>query len=150
MLRCRFNVPALFCACLFAAVRAHASIGLVVGEPFGSFGTMMPVGHAGVYLDHICADGPTRVRLCQPGERGVVISRYHDLKRTQTDWLAAPVIPFLYGVENARDTPTIVTASLEAELREDYWQAHLTDVAPGRMDAAGKLQPPKTGGCSST
>ena len=28
---------------------------------------MMPVGHTAVYLDHVCADGPLKLRMCQPG-----------------------------------------------------------------------------------
>ena len=69
---------------------AHARIGLVVGEPFGSFGTIMPVGHAGIYLDHLCAASPLRLRPCMPGETGVVLSRYHDLRTRDLDWMAVP------------------------------------------------------------
>ena len=130
---------------LAAAASAHASIGLVVGEPFGSFGTMMPVGHAGIYLDHICADTPTRLRPCYPGEPGVVLSRYHDLRATNTDWMAIPAITFFYGVENPASTPTFVTASLETELRETYRQAHLRAIVPDRLNKQGIPTPPPYG-----
>ena len=114
------------------ATPARATVGLIVGEPFGAFGTMMPGGHAGVYLDHVCAETPTHLRPCRAGEYGVVISRYHDLRATNTDWLATPVIPFLYGVDDPENVPARMTAPLEAELRERYRQAHLMQVIPDR------------------
>jgi hypothetical protein len=128
-----------------AVQAASASIGLVVGEPFGSFGTMMPVGHAGIYLDNICAETPTHLRYCRPGEHGVILSRYHDLRATNTDWMAMPTIPFLYGVEDPAQTPTFMTASRESELRESYRQANLRDVAPDRIDKNGNAAPPHYG-----
>lgn len=127
-----------------ATATASAGIGLVVGEPFGAFGTMMPAGHAGIYLDHLCADTPTRLRTCRPGELGVVLSRYHDLRTENLDWMAVPVIPFLYGVDDPANTPAFVTASLEAELRESYREAHLRSVAPDRVQR-GYLLAPKYG-----
>ena len=124
---------------------ASASIGLVVGEPFGSFGTMMPAGHAGIYLDHLCAETPTHLRPCLPGEPGVVVSRYHDLRATNTDWMAVPAPVFFYGDDDPTDTPTFVTASLEAELRETYRQQHLLSVAPDHLTRTGASIPPAYG-----
>jgi len=122
-----------------------ASIGLVVGEPFGSFGTMMPVGHAGIYLDHLCAEGPTHLRPCNPGEPGVVVSRYHDLRATNADWMAIPAPVFFYGVDDPADVPTFVTASLETELRETYREQHLLSVVPSRMNRSGASVAPAYG-----
>jgi hypothetical protein len=127
---------------LFLALPCRASIGLLVGEPFGSFGTMMPVGHASVYLDHLCAASPTHLRPCRPGEPGVVISRYHDLRISNLDWLATPVIPFLYGVDDPGRIPTYVTSSLESELREQYREAHLATIVPGRLRHGIAAPPP--------
>jgi hypothetical protein len=134
-----------FCAVLLSATVAHARIGLVVGEPFGSFGTMLPVGHASIYIDNLCADTPTHLRACQPGESGVVLSRYHDLQSTHLDWIAIPAFTFFYGVDNPANVPAFVTASSESELRESYRQAHLLDIAPDRIDEQGKIHPPPYG-----
>ena len=131
--------------CAIATPIAHASIGLVVGEPFGSFGTMLPAGHAGIYLDHLCADGPTHLRYCRSGENGVVISRYHDLKVTQTDWMAVPTTRFFYGVDDPADTPAFVTAEQESDLREQYRRANLAGVVPSRTDKSGNITPPPYG-----
>jgi hypothetical protein len=134
-----------FCALLLTATSAHARIGLVVGEPFGSFGTMLPVGHASIYLDNLCAATPTRLRPCNPGESGVVLSRYHDLQSTHLDWIAIPAFTFFYGVDNPDAIPTFVTASSESELRESYRQDHLLNVVPDRIDKHGNLHPPPYG-----
>ena len=138
----------LFWALLLSVLTAasvHASIGLVVGEPFGSFGTMMPAGHAAIYLNHLCAETPTHLRPCRPGETGVVISRYHDLRATNLDWMAIPAVTFFYGVDDPANAPSFVTASLETELRETYRQQHLRSIAPDRINDNGVSVPPPYG-----
>jgi hypothetical protein len=82
---------------LMAAPRAHADAALLMEEPYANFGAFNPTGHAAVYLNHICAESPTRLRPCRPGEPGAVISRYH--KIDGFDWLAIPLVPYLYAVE---------------------------------------------------
>lgn len=129
----------------FFSAQAFASIGLVVAEPFGSFGTMAPVGHAGIYLDHICAESPTQLRPCRPGELGVVVARYHDIKATQLDWLAYPVSTYLYGASDPSQAPSFVTHELEISIRNNYWHEHLQLEIPGRIGSAGYLLPPKYG-----
>jgi hypothetical protein len=130
------------CATSFTA---HARIGLIVGEPFGSFGTMLPVGHASVYLDNLCADTPTHLRPCRPGESGVVLSRYHDLQTQKIDWLAFPAYTFFYGVSSPNEVPAYVTPRLEAELRESYRQENLLAILPTRLDKHGNPRPPPYG-----
>ena len=85
-------------------------------EPFGKFGAMNPTGHAAVYLNHVCAESPTELRMCEPGEYGVVISRYHKIHKY--DWIAIPLIPYLYAVEDATDIPaTVDKAQVAASAR---------------------------------
>lgn len=132
-------------AALVLTPSAHARIGLVVGEPFGSFGTMMPAGHASIYLDHLCAASPTRLRRCAPDETGVVISRYHDLRSTQLDWMAVPASVFFYGTEDPTQGAAFMTPSLEGEVRESYRAAHLAEIAPERIDKNGVAHPPPYG-----
>ena len=145
---CSGHFQRLFWALLLSVLTAtsvHASIGLVVGEPFGSFGTMMPAGHAAIYLNHLCAETPTHLRPCRPGETGVVISRYHDLRATNLDWMAIPAVTFFYGVDDPANAPSFVTASLETELRETYRQQHLRSIAPDRINDNGVSVPPPYG-----
>ena len=85
---------------LVQAICAHASVALLMEEPYGHFGAMNPTGHSAVYLNHVCAASPTELRACRPGESGVVISRYH--KIDGLDWVAIPLIPYLYAVDEMR------------------------------------------------
>jgi hypothetical protein len=97
-------------------------------EPYGEFGAVNPTGHAAVYFNHICADSPTMLRPCHDGEYGVVISRYH--KIDGYDWLAIPLVPYLYAVDSLADVPQTVDKEQVAALRESYRKQHLLDLAP--------------------
>src|ERR1700677_1687324 len=57
--------------------RALADAALLMEEPYGEFGFFNPTGHSAVYLNHVRAESPVKLRTCRPGEYGVVISRYH-------------------------------------------------------------------------
>jgi hypothetical protein len=108
--------------------RAQASAALLMEEPYGAFGAMNPTGHAAVYLNHVCADSPTTLRPCRDGEYGVVISRYH--KIDGYDWIAIPLVPYLYAVDSVGDIPTTIDKVQAGELRDAYRRAHLLDLAP--------------------
>jgi hypothetical protein len=97
-------------------------------EPYGDFGAMNPTGHAAVYFNHICADSPTVLRPCHDGEYGVVISRYH--KIDGYDWLAIPLVAYLYAVDSLADVPQTVDKEQVAALRDAYRKQHLLDLAP--------------------
>jgi hypothetical protein len=108
--------------------QAWADAALLLEEPFGDFGAMNPTGHAAIYLNHICADTPTHLRPCREGEIGVVISRYHRIDGY--DWLAIPLIPYLYAVDDPAEIPATATPRLELKLRDTYRRNHLMDLAP--------------------
>ena len=108
---------------------ADASVTVLVGEPFGAFGWMMPTGHTTIYLDRVCADGPLRLRMCRADEpAGVAIARLDAIGKI--DWIAAPVMDFLYGVEDAKDVPSYVTAAQVEALRQSYRRRALEAVLP--------------------
>jgi hypothetical protein len=117
-----------FCLLTTAATQTHASVALLMEEPYGEFGAMNPTGHAAVYFNHICADSPTLLRPCHDGEYGVVISRYH--KIDGYDWLAIPLIGYLYAVDSLGDLPQTVDKEQVAALRDAYRKEHLLDLAP--------------------
>jgi hypothetical protein len=112
---------------LVQVIWAHASVALLMEEPYGHFGAMNPTGHSAVYLNHVCAASPTELRLCQPGESGVVISRYH--KVDGLDWVAIPLIPYLYAVEDVGQVPQSVDQAQVNALRDVYRRKHLLDLA---------------------
>lgn len=118
---------ALCCLCFNPA--AHGSVAVLVGEPFGNFGTMMPVGHTAIYIDHLCADGPLKLRACHPGEaQGVVVARYHQLG--QYDWLASPVMEFLYATDDPARVLSYATIDNSWALRQVYRKRYLEAIVP--------------------
>ncbi len=101
-------------ACLiFACSSARADASLLLEEPFGKFGAMNPTGHAAIWLDQVCADSPTHLRACKEGEAGVVLSRYHRVDGY--DWLAMPLLAYLYAVDDAAEIPDSATPKTGAE-----------------------------------
>jgi hypothetical protein len=123
--------------CLSFPPTAHADAALLLQQPFGTFGAMNPTGHAAVYLSRICPVTPTQLRRCHAGELGVVISRYH--KIGGRDWIAIPVIPYLYAVEHLQNVPEYADAEDVLLVRDRYRHKHLQDVAPDAADG----EPPK-------
>jgi hypothetical protein len=114
--------------CLLAAAYAHASVALLMEEPYGDFGAFNPTGHAAIYFNHICADSHIVLRPCRDGEFGVVISRYH--KIDGYDWIAVPLVPYLYAVDLPSDIPLTVDREQVEALRNAYRKQRLLDLAP--------------------
>jgi hypothetical protein len=109
---------------LFVATpRSQAQAALLLEEPYGFFGTLNPTGHTAIYFARICAATPTRLRRCEPGELGSVISRYSDV--AHHDWVIIPLIPYLYSVEDMSQVPDLVNRETVHRLRNQYHEAHL-------------------------
>ena len=108
---------------LVSGAQCHAQAALLMEEPYGFFGTVNPTGHTAIYFAHICAETPTKLRRCEPGELGAVISRYSDVGGY--DWVAIPLIPYLYSVENVANVPERVNKKMVRRLRDEYHEAHL-------------------------
>ena len=107
--------------------RARGDVALLVEEPYGFFGSVIPTGHTAIYLSHVCAETPTLLRRCQPGESGVVISRYSRIRKL--DWVAIPLLPYLYAVEHAVDVPKRIDAASLERMRQHYAEDHLQSLA---------------------
>jgi hypothetical protein len=114
------------------APRAQANVAVLLEEPYSYDGALAGTGHTAVYLSRVCADTPVHLRRCLPGERGVVISRYTRI--AGYDWIAVPLVPYLYAVENPEDIPLFADPKLEAFLRDQYRRAHLENLAPDLPD----------------
>ncbi len=117
-----------FLLILACASLARASATLLLEEPYGKMGFFTATGHAAVYLSDVCADSPTVLRRCAPGETGIVLSRYDAV--AGYDWLAIPLIPYLYAVENPEDVPLFADAKMVAVLRDQYRRKHLEEIVP--------------------
>jgi hypothetical protein len=118
-------LPAMLLVC---ASLAQATATLLLEEPYGKLGFFTATGHAAVYLSGVCADSPTVLRRCEPGETGVVISRYEGVDGY--DWLAIPLIPYLYAVQKPEDVPLFADANMVAFLRDRYRRQHFENIAP--------------------
>ena len=110
------------------AANSGASATLLLEEPYGKLGFFTATGHSAVYLSGVCAESPVILRRCVPGEMGVVLSRYDGVGGY--DWIAIPLIPYLYAVEQPEDVPLFADAKMVAFLRDRYRRTHLEDVAP--------------------
>lgn len=119
---------------ILSVAQASASVTLFLEEPYGKFGGMNPTGHAAIYFSHICAETPTRLRHCNDGERGVVISRYHRV--AGYDWIAIPLLPYLYAVDDPDQVPSSVTPEGVALLRDQWRRQRLTAIIPDADDGA--------------
>ena len=113
---------------LACASFAGASATLLLEEPYGNMGFFTATGHAAVYLSGVCAETPVVLRRCAPGETGVVISRYDGVGGY--DWVAIPLIPYLYAVERPEDVPLFADAKMALFLRDRYRRKYLEDIAP--------------------
>jgi hypothetical protein len=107
---------------------ANASATLLLEEPYGKMGFFTATGHAAVYLSGVCAETPLVLRPCAPGELGAVISRYDGVGGY--DWVAIPLIPYLYAVEQSEDIPLFADPKMVTFLRDQYRRKHLQAVAP--------------------
>jgi hypothetical protein len=128
------------CLFLWAPAESRAQATLLLEEPYSYDGTFAGTGHAAIYLSRICAETPTMLRRCQAGENGVVVSRYDGI--AGHDWLAIPLIPYLYAVDRVENIPLFVNPKLVALLRERYLAtlalpAEKTPGAEPRYELAG-------------
>src|SRR5580693_9818924 len=107
------------------ASAAAASATLLLEEPYGKMGFFTATGHAAVYLSGVCADTPVHLRPCARGETGVVLSRYDGVGGY--DWVAIPLVPYLYAVERPEDEPLFADAKMTEFLRDRYRRKYLED-----------------------
>lgn len=121
----------LFLALLAALCSASARAGkvaLLLEQPYGHLGMLTPTGHVAIYLSDVCAATPVRLRRCDPGETGVVISRYHHIRGY--DWMAMPLLPYLYAVNNPQDIPAKASKKMAMHLRNQYRRMYLREYIP--------------------
>ncbi len=110
--------------------QAHADVTVLLEEPYSYDGAFAGTGHTAIYLTRVCAASPTLLRRCKPGELGVVISRYNRIG--QYDWIAIPLLPYLYAVAEPEDIPLYADSKLVAFLRDQYRRENLKSFAPDK------------------
>ena len=115
-------VASLF-AIISTGLPVHAQAALLMEEPYGFFGALNPTGHTAIYFARVCAETPVKLRRCGPAELGSVISRYQGI--AGYDWVAMPLVPYLYSVEDTTEVPARVNRETVLRLRDRYREQHL-------------------------
>ena len=123
------------CFWLCAMAQATRRFHVLLEEPYSYDGAFAGTGHTAVYLTNVCAASPTLLRRCKPGEAGVVISRYNRI--AGYDWIAIPLLPYLYAVTKPEAIPLFADPKLVSFLRNQYRQKYLEDLAPDK--ASGEI-----------
>jgi hypothetical protein len=117
--------------------RGRAQAALLMENADGISRTFDPIGHETVYFARVCAATPTTLRRCAPGERGVVISRYKGI--ASYNWLAVPLLPYLYSVDDPAAVPARVNHEMVESLRQQYHEAHLIGLGENAPEG-GRVQ----------
>jgi len=132
----------IFALCLFGSARSQAQAALLIEQPYGFFGAVNPTGHNAIYFERICAETPVTLRRCEAGELGAVISRYQGI--SGYDWVAIPLVPYLYSVENVTSVPARVDPAMVKRMRDHYHESHLLSLGehlpPGNLIRGGWSQ----------
>lgn len=112
----------------------YADMALLLHQPHSTFGFFNPTGHAALYLSRVCAESPVRLRRCGDDELGVVISRYNRV--AGYDWIAIPLIPFLYAVDHPEQVPASIDRDGVLAFRDAWRRGYLLDMVPDAEDGA--------------
>jgi hypothetical protein len=124
----QLKLASLFVWMLVVSSLAHAGVTLFLEEPYSYDGAFAGTGHAAVYLSRVCAEASLTLRRCAPGESGVVLSRYQGI--AGHDWIATPLIPYLYAVDKPEGVPLSADTRLADFLRDQYRRSQLESLAP--------------------
>ncbi len=124
-----------FALAVMVCSRGHAQGALLLQDADGIAEVLSPTGHDAVYFARICAASPIKLRRCAPGELGAVIGRYRGI--AGHDWLAMPLIPYLYSVEDASQVPEHVSREMVQDLRLQYHEAHLMNLGANVKEGGG-------------
>jgi hypothetical protein len=125
----------VFACALAAAPQVSADAGVVLNESLDtSVARITGSGHSAIYLSRICSDNsPTKMRLCNPGEQGSVLSNYTTLGEDQPyEWNIVPLSVYLYGVEDPRNRPLVSSKEIKAALEERYRLKYLSAICTGK------------------
>jgi hypothetical protein len=126
----RVTLLPVFLVALFfalAPIRASADVGVILNESLDeSMDRITGTGHMAVYFSRICADTPTKLRLCAPGESGSVMSTYINIGEDHSfQWNIVPLNVYLYGVEHPGNRPLFASYKIKRALEERYRQNYL-------------------------
>jgi hypothetical protein len=127
----RLAVIAALLMLLCGAMRAD--LGLMLDEALKVGGSKWTgAGHSAVYLSGVCMASPLELRLCEPGENGVVLTNYRFGEDRSYEWNAIPLNVYLYGVEDVSARPIYASKRVLWTLQERYRKKYLANMCTGR------------------
>lgn len=111
-----------------ACPRASADVGVVLNESLDeNVDRISSTGHSAIYFSNICAESPIKLRLCQSGELGSILSNYLNIGEDQSfEWNIVPLSIYLYGVEDPRNRTLFSSYAVKHLLEERYRDRYLT------------------------
>lgn len=114
--------------------RAYGDVGVVLNESLDtSVEWVTGSGHTSVYFSRICPESPVKLRLCNPGEEGSVMSNYINLGEDRPyEWNIVPLSVYVYGVEDPRDRPIFGSQKVKAILENRYRDRMLSEYCSGK------------------
>lgn len=127
----RFLLPWMMTLVVFLSLgTARADVGLILNSSMDTGSSWLTsAGHSAIYLSNVCAESPVKMRLCEPGEEGSVLSNYSDFKENHKyEWNIVPISVFLYGVENPAARPLYGSLPLREMLQNQYRMRAMQEV----------------------
>lgn len=120
---------------VLAPATARADVTFLLLESLGVAGEFTGSGHTAIYLSNICSDDGISLRPCRETEAGAVISSYPNFGNNSTyEWMAVPLLSYLYGVQNPDEIPIYANGEIRNLLREEYRKKHLNAIIPAAPD----------------
>lgn len=111
----------------------HAEVGLMLDEALrvGS-SKWTGAGHSAVYLSGVCMVSPVELRMCGPGENGIVLTNYPSFGEDRSyEWNAIPLNVYLYGVEDESARPLYASQTVRWLLQERYREKYMGGLCTG-------------------
>jgi hypothetical protein len=124
--------PSVVLLSIFSYGAARADVGLILNESTGKgVSGFTSAGHSAVYLSNICPASPVKLRLCDPGEQGSVLSNYTNFGESKPyEWNIVPLSVFLYGVEDPAGAPLFGDTAVLKLLQQRYRERYLAGICP--------------------
>jgi len=110
----------------------RADVGLMLDESLRVGASKWTgAGHSAVYLSNVCMVSPVELRMCGPGENGVVLTNYIFGEDRSFEWNAIPLNVYLYGVEDESARPIYASTSVRWMLQERYRKKYMASLCTG-------------------
>ncbi len=121
----------------FCPAYVYGDVALLLHESIGVSGEFTAGGHSAIYFSNVCLSSATELRLCQPDEMGTVMAAYPGFgANKQYEWLAIPLLPYLYGVAQESNVPLYANGEIRMLLRNIGRGIYFNGIVPAGLNGA--------------